>query len=832
MDGGAGNDIYNYSTTSELISSALPKDVISDLSGTADQLKLTAATSTTLTIASTDVLTGIRGVENITAGLSAGVISITRIAEASKSSANFTTIDLSGDTDILGANVISNTGLNAITTIIGSAGVDQITLGAAAPRTTVTGGAGADTLSIATTNQVTIIDTDGIAVTGSAGNETIIFSGAIGSSTTVTGDTGADTITLDNTTNILSINDATMSVLGGSGIDTIHFITTPTTAVTVNGGVGADILTLSASGNAGVTISDADGIAITGSAGIDGLTFSVAVLATTVTGAAGADTIALYNSPNVLSVADADVYVTGNANVDNVTFTLATTAATIEGAAGADTIHLGNFPNALTVKDSDFALTGGSGADTITLTNTAALSGVTIDGGEGIDSLVAIGNHADNTATFTDMNVLTLSAISTASTTGAFTIAGATATAVTAPAADSIFISTSSALTTITGTALKALALSGTGAFAVSGLTSGAVIDTGSGALTVTTGPIAQTVTTSAPTTINAAALGAATLTVGASAGAVAVTGLGSVADSTIITEETGNTGALTVTTALSHTVAVTEAATGVGAAVTVNAAGTGVVTWTALAAHSSHTATVGAGASLVVDVASTATAYGVTLNSGTSGTHVYTNSSTTSSVDTINATNAVGLTTIKPGLGNDVITLGAATDKFVFSGGTVVAGAAPTAHFTANGADVITGFSSSDLINVAALGDGSTIATGLTTITTAGSKVALANDIVSIISTTGGAANLTTSGLLVVSDWTSMASVSAYLNEHYSVASSANQDVIIINNTAGSNDTSYVYTLSNSAADTTIDAGDIVLVGTINHTAGTVLTTSNVVYS
>ncbi|MFI3215791.1 MAG: hypothetical protein QX192_03205, partial [Methylococcales bacterium] len=248
----------------------------------------------------------------------------------------------------------------------------------------------------------------------------------------------------------------------------------------------------------------------------------------------------------------------------------------------------------------------------------------------------------------------------------------------------------------------------------------------------------------------------------------------------------------------------------------------------------------------------STVTLTGVTVAMsviGVAGSDVVTGGSAADTISTAGGTDAIvggagsdtltggeGADTITGGTDNDAIVLTettSAVDKVVFSGGTVAAGAAPTAHLTANGADVITGFASAaDTINVAALGDGTTSATGLTPITAAASKGALADDIVSIISTTGAAANLTTSGTLTVSDWTNMSQVSAYLNERYTVTSSANRDVIIINNTAGSNDTSYVYTLSNSAADTTIDTADIVLVGTITHTAGTALASSNVVYS
>jgi hypothetical protein len=535
--GGAGADVFNYSTTGQLISSAVVIDTINGGAGTSDELKLTAATGTTLTIATGDSLANITNVEKITAGSSVGVISITRPATTNT---NFTTIDLSGDIDTNGTNVISNTGANAITTIIGSAGIDQIALGVAAPSTSVTGGAGADTLSIATTNPVTIDDAT-IAVTGTS-----------------------------------------------SSIETIIFVNTALTNVTVTGDSGADVITL------------------------------------------------------------------------------------------------GNFTNALNVSDVDVSVLGGTGADTITLSNGAALTAVTINGGTGTDSLAAIGNYANNAATFTDMDSLTLSAITSASTSGAFTIAGTTATAVTAPAANSIFASTSTALTTITGTATKTLALSGTGAFAVSGLTTGAITSTGSGALTVTSVDT-QTVTSASATTVSLTGVGASkTLTVDG-AGAFTVTGLGGGATAGTVTEGTTHTGALTVTTSGTVANAVTEVAgTNAGniGAVTVNVVGTGLTTWTALTNHASHTATMGAGTSLTVDAASTATTYGVTITGASS--HVYVGDTNTAAVDTITATNATGTTTITPNLGNDIVVLGGATDTVVFA-----------ATLALNGADTITAFTS-----------------------------------------------------------------------------------------------------------------------------------------
>ena len=197
------------------------------------------------------------------------------------------------------------------------------------------------------------------------------------------------------------------------------------------------------------------------------------------------------------------------------------------------------------------------------------------------------------------------------------------------------------------------------------------------------------------------------------------------------------------------------------------------------------------------------------------------------------------GADIITGGAGNDAIILTETTasiDKVVFSGGTAVASAAaPTAHLTANGYDTITGFTSTDTLNIVGLtGAVATISTNIvvTTAAAAGAVDALTTNQTYIISATGLAASIKTGGTLTVTDWTNLTQVGAYLSERYSVTNSAQYNDFIINVTSGNNDTSYVYAMSNVAANATIDVGDLVLVGVVTHTAGTIIATGNVVYA
>jgi Ca2+-binding RTX toxin-like protein len=210
--GGAGNDIIK--TTGALFVGL--NAVLDSIDGGADTDSLLFTdSSTAVTVGGTD-LTRIQNVEKITTVANSAAISITinTTNQVASTGSDFTAIDLSGDTNPTGTNVISSTGADGITTIIGSAGVDNITLGAAAPATTINGGTGADTLSVTTTGALSVSDSDGIAITVTAATSNITTTSAL-TATTITGGTGVDTITLAGSVS----NVATIT--GGRGADVI-----------------------------------------------------------------------------------------------------------------------------------------------------------------------------------------------------------------------------------------------------------------------------------------------------------------------------------------------------------------------------------------------------------------------------------------------------------------------------------------------------------------------------------------------------------------------------------------------------------------------------------
>jgi hypothetical protein len=152
MTGGAGNDVFIIVGSAQAVTGNAAIDLIDGGAGTGDELRLSTAT----TIAGTDILTRITNVEKITSDANAGIVSVT-ITAASATGTAFTAIDLSGDTDATSNNVISVTGVTTITTITGSAGIDAITIGAAAVANTITGGLGVDVLSLGATLASTVV---------------------------------------------------------------------------------------------------------------------------------------------------------------------------------------------------------------------------------------------------------------------------------------------------------------------------------------------------------------------------------------------------------------------------------------------------------------------------------------------------------------------------------------------------------------------------------------------------------------------------------------------------------------------------------------------------
>ena len=185
------------------------------------------------------------------------------------------------------------------------------------------------------------------------------------------------------------------------------------------------------------------------------------------------------------------------------------------------------------------------------------------------------------------------------------------------------------------------------------------------------------------------------------------------------------------------------------------------------------------------------------------------------------------GADVITMGAGNDSVDLTETTvaiDKVVFA---AVANTDDTAACLVKvGMNSISGFGTTDTLNIAGLGDGTTSATGLTTITAAAAQGAFADDTVYIINTAATAAALTTAGTAVITDFTNMTQVATFLGERFTVADATVEGVVVFNTTG----TTYIYQISGEATAGAMTVLDIALVGTIAQTAA--LGTANLVYA
>ena len=256
MTGGAGDDVFIIIGSAQAVGGNAALDLIAGGTGT-DEIRLSTAT----TIAGTDILTRITAVEKITSDANAGIVSIT-ITAASATGTAFTTIDLSGDTDATSNNVISVTGVTTISTITGSAGIDAITIGAAAVANTITGGLGVDVLTLGADLASTIVV--GALDTGTtyAGADKIT-----GFTTTVDKlSLGAAGVTANYSTANGAANVAAAITAANAAMDgTVKYHLSTAIAADLGGGAGAESLLL--------IDSDMDGtfnyiIVLTGVAGV------------------------------------------------------------------------------------------------------------------------------------------------------------------------------------------------------------------------------------------------------------------------------------------------------------------------------------------------------------------------------------------------------------------------------------------------------------------------------------------------------------------------------------------------------------------------------------
>jgi len=191
------------------------------------------------------------------------------------------------------------------------------------------------------------------------------------------------------------------------------------------------------------------------------------------------------------------------------------------------------------------------------------------------------------------------------------------------------------------------------------------------------------------------------------------------------------------------------------------------------------------------------------------------------------------GVTNIILGAGSDTVDLTKSTSANViaFANGTGVA--ATAAQVT--GTHTITGWKPQTLLDVEAFATGGVAFGGAAGLGVLGTQSALTTNLVTVISTTGAAANLTLEGGAVITDFTSAEQLANYLGERYTTAAT-NEQVFAINNTNAGVNKSYIWLYSelvanpivgNAAADAVFNADNFALLAVVEN-GGVGLTTAN----
>ncbi len=416
--------------------------------------------------------------------------------------------------------------LSDVETVVGSSGVDAVTLSGTTAITvtdngggfTVTGAVGADTITIGSgnTGAITVVDSSGgFTINGSTGADSISLSGT-GSGTVVGGD-GNDTLTL-------SVATTGVVFSGGSGDDSL-VLTSGSTGVVYTGGAGTDTLTFSGTGNS-VTVNGINTITVAAASGINNVTlgdtggFTLVSSGTgsyaIVTGSAGADVVTLSGATGAIVVDDVSGGFTvsgsivndyilvantgaltvvdnggglfiggsGTTNTENVTLSGTSTAVSVSDSGGLFTLTATSGNDNITfsgmASGASFNFSLGSGDDTLTVTGSGGVTG-SVDGGSGTDALVFASSgqivtitNIDSVTGSSGVNTVVLgNAGSDVILVGGATHTGATTTFTSWTSGDVIDLGTGGADTIVVGTGfetgLNSLVFSGFDAGATTG---------------------------------------------------------------------------------------------------------------------------------------------------------------------------------------------------------------------------------------------------------------------------------------------------------------------------------------------------------------------------
>lgn len=337
LTGGDLSDTFNITSDASLFNAS--GEMLDTIAGGAQATNgadtlLVGTNGTAFTIADTDVWSKLSGVESITTVANTAVITID--LDVSAQTAGLTKVDLSGDTDNTGDNVITVDEFTGATTLIGSAGKDTITGGSGADTITIT--AGADVIASGAGDDVIVITTDAALFNASNALINGSIAGGDGSDTlqigvTTTGNATAFAIAADDAwTNVTGIE--TIKSVADEAEQTLNFDSTVWAAGVRTVDISA---AKKATGNI-IDVSEVDNTLVATTA--TGMTLKgSATGVTTITGTNGIDTISGGSADDIFDGgAGNDVIDLSAGGTDKVTLTAGNGKDTIAGfQTGANT---------------------------------------------------------------------------------------------------------------------------------------------------------------------------------------------------------------------------------------------------------------------------------------------------------------------------------------------------------------------------------------------------------------------------------------------------------------------------------------------------------------
>ncbi len=422
---GAGNDTLVYAVVTDLFASNATAALTDSITGGAGTDTVRVNDTNAIDITTTNTWGRAASVEALAVG-AANTNTVSIVLHSSAFTAGIRTVDLALDTDANGSNTVNVSAATADqpTTVIGSAGVDNITGGAGADSLNggagadvITGGAGADTL------------------VGGTGTDTFVYASAADlftNSAIVDSISGGDN---DDTVRVTDVNAISISATDvwsrASSVQTLAVVAANANAISITlheSAITAGIRTVDLSGDSSATGTNtvnlsnvaSTGMTVTGSGGVDQITGGGAADSLSggagddvITGAAGADTVSGGANDDTFVYATAADLFTNNALVDSIAgdagtdtirvnaagFTIASTdiwsrAATVEtlqaGSAAASAISVTLDASAFTAGIRTVTLasdTDATGTNVVNVSAATVLEAITVVGSAGPDQV-------------------------------------------------------------------------------------------------------------------------------------------------------------------------------------------------------------------------------------------------------------------------------------------------------------------------------------------------------------------------------------------------------------------------------------------------------------